>query len=96
MHTDTKAALELLLPHLRSRSVASRDVVRNLTVIAACAGSSSELAPRTPADEVMVALALCDRTFLPPTLSAEPGRELWRRLDNSQKLAVLLFAIRET
>lgn len=51
----------------------------------------SEFARCSPTEAVMVAIALCDRTFLPASLVSESGRDLWRRLDASQRAAVMLF-----
>lgn len=51
----------------------------------------SEFARCSTTEAVMVALALCDRRFLPAGLAAESGRDLWQRLDQRQKAAVALF-----
>ncbi len=51
----------------------------------------SEFARCSSTEAVMVALALCDRRYLPAGLSTAPGRDLWSRLDNRQRAAIALF-----
>jgi len=50
-----------------------------------------EFARCSPTEAIMVAVALCDRRFLPASLAAVPGRDLWERLDQRQRDAVALF-----
>jgi len=54
----------------------------------------SEFARCSTTEAVMVAIALCDRRFLPAPLRDEPGRDLWRRLDARQRAAVTHFGQR--
>jgi len=51
----------------------------------------SEFARCSTTEAIMVALALCDRRYLPASLSAEQGRGLWQRLDRKQQEAIALF-----
>jgi hypothetical protein len=43
-------------------------------------------------ESIMVALALCDRQFLPGLLRDAHAKELWFRLDDKQRAAVALWA----
>lgn len=43
-------------------------------------------------EAIMVALALCNRAYLPPGLANTHAGHLWWRLDDGQRRAVHLFA----
>lgn len=43
-------------------------------------------------EKIMVALALCNRSYLPASLAKTHAGHLWWRLDDAQRRAISLFA----
>lgn len=65
---------------------------RHLAKIRATDVAGPEEARCSTTEAIMVALALCNRAYLPNGLQQTHAAHLWWRLDDSQRVAVQLYA----
>ncbi len=71
----------------------SSPAARGLAKLHEAWDAGAERASCTTTEAIMVALALCDRAYLPDGLVDAPAGLLWFRLDDSQRRAIQLFGL---
>lgn len=84
MHTFDLSGSELETP--------ASAVQRHLAKIHEADAAGPEMARCSTTEAIMVALALCNRAYLPEGLGKVHAGHLWWRLDDGQRSAVALYA----
>lgn len=71
---------------------AAEGAARHLAKIHEADGAGAAQARCSTTEAIMVALALCNRAYLPGGLQGTHAGHLWWRLDDAQRAAIQVFA----